>query len=295
MNKLHVKKYLEYLEFVKGASPHTIRNYSMDLKLLENFLQGKKVTSKSLREFLASMHQAGKSKSSIARTLSAIKAFYAFIFRQKLIKSNPALFLQTPKRTRKIPIILELEEIKLFMQTPNASNYLGFRDKVILELFYSSGIRLSELVSLDKENVNLKEKWIKVLGKGNKERLVPITSRCGKYLGEYLMHKDRIRGSNKHLEEFDKKAVFLNRFGERISSRSVDRMFVSYQKRSGIAKKITPHLLRHSIATHLLDKGMDLRYIQEMLGHTTIATTTIYTKVTSELKSKNYKKYHPFS
>lgn len=293
--KNFVDCYIKYLENVKGASLHTIRNYSIDLAALLDFLEGADCTAELLREFLGKLHKQGKKKSSIARTLSAIRSFYTFLQKEKLTKQNPTLCLMTPKNPRKIPVILDLDEIKLFMMTPDESTYLGKRDRLIIELFYSCGIRLSELIALDRSHVYLSEGLIKVLGKGKKERVVPITSRCSRLLDGYLNDKNRFKSSSKHLLEFDKEAVFLNRFGERITGRSVDRLFSAYQKKAGIVKKVTPHTLRHSIATHLLEKGMDLRSIQEILGHTTIATTTIYTQVSTELKNKVYKKHHPLA
>jgi integrase/recombinase XerC len=287
--------YLDYLQNIKGSSSHTIRNYSIDLYSLLEFLNYRKCTPELLREFLGKLHYEGKMKSSIGRSLSAIRSFYAFLQREKIVKENPTITLQTPKSVRKIPSILELDEIKQLMELPDVTTYLGLRDRVIIELFYSSGIRLSELVGLDKSHFFPKESMIKVLGKGDKERMVPLTSRCNKMLLHYLTHDKRMQSIEKHLLEFDKKAVFLNRFGERITPRSIDRLFVGYQKKIGIVKKITPHILRHSIATHLLEKGMDLRAIQEILGHTTIATTTIYTQVSKELKNRVYKEHHPLA
>ncbi len=287
--------YIDYLENVKGSSPHTIRNYSIDLFALLEFLKDRKCSPESLREFLGKLHYDGKMKSSIARSLSAIRSFYTFLQRKKVVKENPTITLQTPKSVRKIPSILEVEEIKELMELPDMNTYLGLRDRVIIELFYSSGIRLSELVGLDKSHYYPEESMMKVLGKGDKERIVPLTNRCNKMLLNYLSHDKRLQSIEKHLPEFDKKAVFLNRFGERITPRSIDRLFVGYQKRMGIVKKITPHTLRHSIATHLLEKGMDLRSIQEILGHTTIATTTIYTRVSKELKNRVYKDHHPLA
>lgn len=295
MKEKWLDKFLAYLEDVKGSSQHTLRNYSRDLVAFYDFLDGEKPHPHKIREFLASLHHQGKKKSTIARNTSAIRSFFTFLQKQKIIKENPAITLQTPKNVRKIPVILEVGEIKSFMDGIDDSTYLGLRDRLIVELFYSSGIRLSELVSLDRRCIDHGQSLIKVYGKGKKERVVPLTTRANRMLKEYLDHKKRFKACEKHLPEFDKEAVFLNRFGERISPRSIDRLFADYQKKLGMNKKITPHTLRHSIATHLLEKGMDLRSIQEILGHTTIATTTIYTQVSKELKNKVYNKYHPLA
>ncbi|MCH9811944.1 tyrosine recombinase XerC [bacterium] len=290
-----INRYIDYLENVKGASPHTIRNYSRDLFTLLDFLNGEKCTTTKLREFLTKLHEEGKKKSSIARTLSSIRSLFTFLQKKKLVEKNLAAPLVSPKNPRKIPTILDLEEMKLFLSMPDLSSYLGRRDQLIMELFYSSGIRLSELVALNKKDFYRSESLIKVMGKGKKERIVPVTSRCALLLQNYLNDKERFLKSSKHLVEFDKEAIFLNRFGERITGRSVDRFFATYQTKAGLAKKVTPHTLRHSIATHLLEKGMDLRSIQEILGHSTIATTTIYTQVSTELKRKVYNENHPLA
>jgi integrase/recombinase XerC len=295
MDESWVESFLDYLENVKGSSEHTIRNYSRDLYAFHNFLDGRASTASLIREFLATLYNDGKKKSTIARATSAIRSFFTFLLREKKIKENPAITLQTPKNVRKIPVILDIEEIKQFMDGVDVSTYLGMRDRLIVEMFYSSGIRLSELVGLDRAHFYEGESLIKVLGKGKKERVVPITTRCKKMLSDYLAHKKRFTACEKHLPEFDPEAIFLNRFGERISPRSVDRLFSEYQKKIGLTKKITPHTLRHSIATHLLEKGMDLRSIQEILGHTTISTTTIYTQVSKELKKRVYQEFHPLA
>ena len=294
MQEKNIRTFVEYLENVKGSSLHTIRNYTIDLVALLTFLNGKEATAESIREFLGHLHAAGKKKSSIARTLSAIRSFYSFLQREKKLKENPAITLQRPKSSRKIPMILDIDEIKLFMNTPDGSTYLGVRDRLIIQLFYSSGIRLSELVSLNRKQFYLSDQAIKVLGKGKKERIVPLTKNCCKMIEEYITHRKRFEQTENHLPEFDKEAIFLNCFGERITPRSVNRIFAAYQKQANIAKKITPHTLRHSIATHLLERGMDLRSIQEILGHTSIATTTIYTQVSTTLKTKTYNAHHPY-
>ncbi len=295
MEKIYIDTFIEYLENIKGASEHTIRNYTIDLMALLEFLGGREATAATIREFLGYLHGLGKNKSSIARTLSAIRSCYTFLQREKIIKENPAINLQTPKSIRKIPMILDIDEIKLFMGTPKNDTYLGLRDQLIIELFYSSGIRLSELVALNRKNFYPGDHVIKVFGKGKKERMVPLTKRCCKMIGEYIGHQKRFKQIEQHLPEFDKEAIFLNCFGERISPRSVDRLFFTYQQQANIAKKITPHTLRHSIATHLLERGMDLRSIQEILGHTSIATTTIYTQVSATLKTKTYQNSHPYA
>ena len=237
MDDSWVESFLDYLENVKGSSEHTIRNYSRDLYVFIDFLDGRRATASLIREFLATLYNDGKKKSTIARATSAIRSFFTFLLREKKIKENPAITLQTPKNVRKIPVILDIEEIKQFMDGVDVSTYLGMRDRLIVEMFYSSGVRLSELVALDRSHFYEGESLIKVLGKGKKERVVPITTRCKKMLSEYLDHKKRFMACEKHLPEFDPEAVFLNRFGERISPRSVDRLFLSIRRRLGSQRR----------------------------------------------------------
>ena len=290
-----IEMYINYLTDIKGYSSHTCRNYQIDLRALFKFIREEEIKSKKLQEYIAQLYLDGKSKITIARVVSSLRSFFKYLHKQEILNYNPALQLMSPRNTRKIPIILHVNEVKKLINTPNKNNYLGFRDSLIIELLYTSGIRLSELVLLDKKDIYHGRGYIKVLGKGKKERIVPITTRCNQLLQEYLEHKKRWSSCEKHQGEQNRSAVFLNRFGERISSRSIDRMFVQYKRKAGIVKNVTPHILRHSIATHLLEKGMNLRCIQEILGHKTIATTTIYTQVSLKYKKEAYDQYHPLS
>ena len=212
--------------------------------------------------------------------------------RKKFIKENPSIEIANPKLDKPLPTFLQYEQITQFFSTPDTKLFLAFRDRCIMELLYSSGIRVSELCQLNRSDFDPHSLWIKVKGKGSKERIVPLTKAASDWLKKYINHPERYLDGKKHHKERDKNAIFLNRWGERITTRSVDRMFKYYNKASGIAIKITPHTLRHSIATHLLEKGMDLKTIQEILGHSTITATTVYTAVSSTLKQRAVKEFH---
>jgi integrase/recombinase XerC len=201
--------------------------------------------------------------------------------------------IDSPKLEKKIPSFLSYEQVQRLFEQPDTSHYLGFRDRCIMELFYSSGLRISELVGLDRQNFDQRNLQLRVRGKGKKERIVPITQTAATWLKDYLNHPQRHQDLEDHQAQVDEKAVFLNKWGQRLTARSVDRKFEGYLKTSGLAGKITPHTIRHTIATHWLEKGMDLKTIQILLGHSSLATTTIYTQVSSRLKREVYQKTHP--
>ena len=292
-----VKNFLEYLLCSKGASLHTVRNYEIDLRNLILFAKSDEITKHTIRSYLAKLYQENLSKRTVTRKLSAIRSFYKYLLREGLIKCDPTCEIDTPKLDKPLPKCLSLDQVVSFFAGPDIETFLGYRDRTIMEVLYSTGIRVSELASLNRKDFNLKGHWLKVQGKGKKERLVPITKTAASYLSEYLSHPDRYMDGRWHKKEKDTNAIFLNRHGERLTTRSIDRLFESYRKQSGIATKITPHTLRHSIATHLLEGGMDLKSIQEILGHTSLTTTTIYTSVTSRLKrevvEKAFHDFHP--
>ncbi|MEI8366114.1 MAG: site-specific tyrosine recombinase/integron integrase [Parachlamydiaceae bacterium] len=296
-------QFLEHLKVVNNASVHTIRNYSIDISALEKFIRGSEVEPKDtplgaidrkvIRNFLAHLSAAGISKKTIVRRLSALRTFFKYAFENQLIPVNPTEALDTPRLEKKIPSSLNYEQVERLFEIPDTTTYLGFRDRTIMELFYSSGLRVSELVAIDRNDIDLKSQLIKLKGKGKKERIVPITKNVAKWITDYLQHPERCCSLDGHLAEVDHHAVFLNKLGERLTARSVDRNFALSFKRSGLAGKVTPHTIRHTIATHWLENGMDLKTIQTMLGHSSLATTTIYTKVSQGLKQKVYQATHP--
>ena len=298
--------FLHHFKTIKNCSPHTIRNYSIDLNAFHAFMTANEqndgpdidlpinnIDRKDIRNFLAHLSSLEQSKKTIVRRLSTIRSFFKYAFEQKIIQTNPAELLDTPKLEKKIPSPLTYEQVKKLFELPDISSLLGLRDRAILELFYSSGLRLSELVALNRSDIDHTNCLIKLKGKGKKERIVPITRNAETWISAYLNHTERHLETDGHQAEIDHFAVFLNRFGNRLSARSIDRHFVSYLKQSGLAGKATPHTLRHSIATHWLENGMDLKTIQTILGHSSLSTTTLYTKVSNTLKQKVYQDTHP--
>ncbi len=294
-------QFINHLKNVKNASEHTIRNYSIDLKTLNEYLEKEhgsevmlnKIDRKSIRGFLAYLNALQCSKKTIVRRLSSIRSFFKYLFAEKKIAFNPTEELETPKIDKKIPSPITYDQILQLFELPDTSIYVGLRDRVIMELFYSSGIRVSELVSLNKSDFDKSRLLLKIKGKGKKERIVPITPNAAQWITTYLEHSERHAEIDGHLSEMDSEAIFLNRLGTRLTTRSVDRKFDKYLKESGLSNKVTPHTIRHTIATHWLENGMDLKTIQTILGHSSLATTTIYTQVNPKLKKKVYDAAHP--
>jgi integrase/recombinase XerC len=281
------EKFLKYLHVIKNASPHTVRNYRLDLEDFARFSKAQihEVNKGVVRGYLAYLNSAGAKERTILRRLSTLRSFFNYLLKEKVIVLSPLEEIEGVKLHKTIPSPLQREEVDKLFREPDTTTYLGFRDRCMMELFYSSGLRLSELIAMDRLDFNVAEKMVRVKGKGKKERLVPITDNAAAWLKGYLEHPER--------DEKHKTAIFLNRFGQRLSCRSVDRLFKTYLKRSGLAAKATPHTIRHTIATHWLENGMDLKTIQMLLGHNCLATTTIYTQVSTKLKKDVYYKAHP--
>ena len=300
MSDQNISNFLKYLKFVRNYSDHTVRNYNIDLQAFFNFLKKEKkmeniknLNKWHIREFLASLYSNKMKNRTIMRKISSIRSFFKYLMKNKIILKNPLDEIESPKREQKLPISLSYDNVKILFSMPNVENYLGFRDRAIMELFYSSGLRLSELVALSKNDIDFDSNLINVFGKGKKQRVVPITKNAANWIEKYLNHLDRLEKTKTNYPELDKKAVFLNKWGKRITVRSVDRNFKNYLRKSGLIENITPHTIRHTIATHWLERGMDLKTIQTLLGHSSLGTTTIYTHVSSKLKKEVYDKAHP--
>ena len=277
-----ISQFITYMQVIKNASEHTLRNYLIDLKALPD-LPLQDISRKTIRELIHELYQENLKKRTIARRLSAMRSFFTYCLREKLIHVNPMDDIQLPKLDRKIPTPLTYDQVKILFAQPDIEDILGIRDRAMMELFYSSGLRLSELAALDLQSLQLKECLVKVRGKGKKERLVPITEQARDWLERYITHFARPKSET----------IFLNHRGGPLTTRSIDRNFQLYMKRSGLSGHITPHTIRHTIATHLLENGMDLKTIQQLLGHSSLATTTIYTQVSTKLKQEVYEKTHP--
>lgn len=284
----YVDKFMRYLEIEKGSSRHTIINYKADLKEFGAFLGEKDIEAMDylfIRQFLAHLRQKKLSRSSVARRLSCLRSFFKFLVREGLIKGNPLSGISTPKREKRLPLFMEEDEVAKLLESPT-NDLMGLRDKAILETLYSTGMRVSELVGMDIDNCDFIGGVVKVYGKGKKERFTPIGEEAIKTIRRYL-------NASRNKRPADKKAIFLNRRGGRLTDRSVRRIMDRYIKKTSLKEEISPHTLRHSFATHLLNRGADLRAVQELLGHANLSTTQIYTHVTTEKLKSTYQKAHP--
>jgi integrase/recombinase XerC len=297
-------EFLHYLNNVKNASVHTVRNYGLDLEAFKNYFEMNAPLSKEamtvlqvdkrlIRSYLADLSAKRGAKRTVLRRLSTLRSFFKYLSKERIISHNPLEEIDSPKLDKTIPTFMTYDQVLHLFDQPDTTTYLGFRDRCIMELFYSSGLRISELVGLSRADFDAKGLRLKLMGKGKKQRVVPITKTAADWLNRYLEHSERHHDGEDHFAEVDPDAIFLNKWGKRITVRSVDRKFEEYFMMSGLAGKITPHTIRHTIATHWLEKGMDLKTIQVLLGHSSLATTTIYTQVSSRLKKEVYDRAHP--
>jgi integrase/recombinase XerC len=290
------EKFLTYLTVIRNASPHTIRNYRLDLEAFGAFIQETQlmaIDKWKVREYLAHLNQKQATKRTILRRLSSLRSFFKFLLKEQALTHNPLEDIDAPKLSKTIPSPLTREEVDLLFAQPDIATLLGFRDRAIMELFYSSGLRISELVALTRADFDASNLTLRVKGKGKKERVIPITKNAATWITGYLTHPQRFLDSDIHQAEKNPHAIFLNKWGEQLTARSVDRGFKQYLQSSGLAAKATPHTMRHTIATHWLENGMDLKTIQILLGHSSLATTTIYTQVSKKTKKAVYDNAHP--
>jgi len=293
--KKRIDEFLAYLEHEKNASPHTLEAYARDLRQLEAYLAGKRADWRTsgnvaLRGFLAGLYEAGRKKSTIGRKLAAVRSFYDYAARRRWIEINPARVLATPRQDKNVPSFLSEEEMARFLDLPSSDGPLDLRDRAVLELLYASGIRVSELTATNLEDVGFNDRLIRVRGKGKKERLVPFGRTAETSLRSWLKARPVVLG-----ERLGQNAMFLNYKGGRLTPRSVERIVRKYILRTAISRRISPHSLRHSFASHLLGRGADLRAIQELLGHASLATTQKYTHLDLKQLLDVYKKSHPRS
>ena len=307
MVREHLKAFLEHLRLNENASAHTVRAYDSDLTQYLAFLaahtgcrvselEPAQLDHLGARAWLGDLHKRGNTKSSAARKLSAIRAFGRYLRREGVLEGDPAALVGTPKREQRIPNHLAVEEMSKLLEMPDTSQPLGRRDKAILELFYASGLRLSELVGLDLEDVNLSGRVVRVLGKGRKERIVPFNRTAAEALRAWLVDRESLQPARPEGRANRRKVrdpLFLNYQGGRLSTRSVDKLVRRYVAACSTRYGISPHALRHSFATHLLEAGADLRAIQELLGHSQLSTTQRYTHVNAAQLIETYKKAHP--
>ena len=284
MNR-YIDKFISYLQIEKNYSPHTITNYSLDLTEFMDFMENipvERVRYLHLRKYLAHLRTQHLKPRSVARKLSSLRSFFRFLQKEGLIQENPAVLLMTPKLDKSLPKFLSENEMVALIESPGLEKPAGKRDRAILETLYSSGIRVSELVGLNVDQVDFISNIIRVMGKGKKERLVPIGEKALDALKAYL--------DARHVPN---RALFLNKNGTRLSDRSVRNIINKYILSASLRMNVSPHVLRHSFATHLLERGADLRSVQELLGHVNLSTTQIYTHVTTERLKSVYDRAHP--
>ncbi len=293
----YLKKYLDFLQVEKNVAIQTTVSYEKDIRQFIGFLEKEKlellqVDYRCLRRYLAMLKEHDYARSSVARKLAAVRSFLRYLKREELLKENTWEIVSTPKREKKLPQFLYVDEVEALLDSPDQRTPAGIRDRAILEVLYGSGLRVSELTSLNLPAVNLEEGFLLIRGKGRKERVVPLGAYAQQALAAYL-EKSRplLLAANK--EKVDEGALFLNKFGTRLSDRSVRRLVKAYCLQVNQGQTISPHVLRHSFATHLLNRGADLRAVQEMLGHASLSSTQIYTHVTKDELKKTYLRTHP--
>ena len=322
-----IHKFLDYLRFERRFSEHTAKCYGADLTQFGEFIKGASESDQTDSELISSSHHEAEpgtavatqvdlkvdqlllstqidtvrsylgllnekqySKATIARKLATLRSFYKFLVKRNYTSSNPVVSIRTPKQEKKLPRFLEYEEVKKLLSTPPVNTWLGARDKAILETLYSTGIRISELVALNMDDIDFLGEVVHVRGKGKKERISPIGSSALQVIQHYMEYRNKRAQSNGN---FDSKVLFVNKHGRRLSTRSVRRKMDKYLKMSGLDPAISPHTLRHSFATHMLNNGADLRSVQELLGHQSLSTTQIYTHLTTKRLKEVYDNAHP--
>lgn len=298
-----IDEFKKSLSQVKRSSQHTVRNYISDIRAFAEFLRSKKLAKASptkeelkavdkytLREYLGSLHENNR-PSSISRKLSSIKAFFRFLIKEGYLKKDPTELIQSPKLPKKIPKVMDIDLISELLKVPGDEGFSANRDSAMMELLYTSGIRVSELVSIDIADIDLTNGLLKVFGKGSKERMVPLGDKAKGVLKKYI--DERGRYLSKPGFESQEKAVFLNRSGKRISTRAIGDIIRKHMLALHTTCRISPHVFRHTFATHLLDAGADLRAIQEMLGHVSLSTTQKYTHVSTKKLMEVYDSAHP--
>lgn len=290
-----LKDYMHYMMVEKGLSQNTIVSYERDLKSYMKYLQKveqisslAEVTRLHIIGFLQGLKDASKSSKTIARHIASIRSFHQFLLRERVLERDPSVHIETPQGERKLPKVLSVAEVESLLDAPKQGGAFGLRDKAMLELLYATGLRVSELIQLDISDVHLTMGFVRCLGKGRKERIIPLGNLAIEAVGRYIE-----RGRRELLGKNATDALFLNLRGERLSRQGFWKILKGLAKEARIEKELTPHTLRHSFATHLLENGADLRAVQEMLGHADISTTQIYTHVSKARMKDVYKQFHP--
>ncbi len=291
-----LKDFVHFLIVEKGLSRNTILSYERDLKSYLKYLKNvegltdlEPVQRLQIVHFLGHLKEQGKSSKTIARHVASIRAFHQFLLREKTVSHDPTVHIESPQLERSLPKVLSLPEVEVLLEAPKLVDHYGYRDKAMLELLYATGIRVSELIGLNMGDVHLTMGFVRCIGKGNKERIIPVGKTAAATLEEYLEKGRPKFAAKQHKDE----ALFLNLHGKRLTRQGFWKILKRLTQEAGITKELTPHTLRHSFATHLLENGADLRAVQEMLGHADISTTQIYTHVTKTRLKDVYSQFHP--
>jgi len=289
-----IDTFLNYLSVERGLSNNTIVSYHEDLNTYLNFIKKSnidalsKISKANITNFMFDQKGKGIAVNSIARRLAAIRMFHRFLTRERILKSDPSALIDSPKLWKRVPETLTLNEVESLIAQPDVRSAQGTRDRAILETFYATGMRVSEAVNLKKDNINLDIGFLRCIGKGNKERVIPLGKKAIASINKYLA-----TSRPKLLKGKESEFLFVSRFGKKISRQSFWKIIKKYAKEARIKKPIKPHSLRHSFATHLLERGADLRSVQEMLGHSNISTTQIYTHINKDRLKNIHKQFHP--
>lgn len=288
MNEKYIDEFIDYLRFEKKYSENTISSYKRDLNKMNLYLKKDfiKLTKADIQKYIQNLSK-NESSNTISRTISSLKSFYKFLEINKYTNTNPLTTIISPKTARKLPKVLSEEEVNKLLDI-NLNNDFDYRNKAMLELMYSSGLRVSELINLTVNDVDLKNSLVRIFGKGSKERIVPLNDYATEALNNYILyHRPKL------FKQKENNYLFLNNHGNQMTRQGFFKTLKKIAKEKGIKSELSPHTLRHSFATHLLKYGADLRSIQELLGHSDISTTQIYTHITNEMLEKNYHEYHP--
>ncbi|NLP49175.1 site-specific tyrosine recombinase XerD [Bacillus sp. RO1] len=290
-----LKDFIHFLVVEKGLASNTVVSYERDLKSyllylnkVEEMTSLDAVTRSTIIQFLKFLTENGKSSKTIARHIASIRSFHQFLLREKVTTQDPTVHIDRPKQEQKLPQVMSLEEVQALLDSPDTTKVFGIRDKAMLELLYATGMRVSELISLNLSDVHLTMGFVRCIGKGNKERIIPLGSMAQNAINNYI-EESRSQLIKKKTTD----ALFVNLYGNRLTRQGFWKILKKLTKEAGIEKELTPHTLRHSFATHLLENGADLRAVQEMLGHADISTTQIYTHVTKTRMKDVYSMFHP--
>jgi integrase/recombinase XerD len=290
----HIEDFIHYVIVERGLALNTVQSYKRDLKQYKAYIEKLQLKSFDdvnrvhIMEFLYHLKDSGRASSTIARNIASIRSLHQFLLRENMASQDPSVHIESPPPERKLPKVLSPDEVELLLNAPNLTSPFGYRDQAMLELLYATGLRVSELTQLNGSDVHLTMGFVRCLGKGNKERIIPLGRMAQKALANYIeTYRPQLLKKKKH------EALFLNHHGNRLSRQGFWKILKKLAMEANIQKELTPHILRHSFATHLLENGADLRSVQEMLGHSDISTTQIYTHVTKTRLKDIYSTYHP--